>query len=90
MIIKALMELVYNLFALLTTPINIPGLPDGVADMISSALEYIRTGLMLLANWTDLGYLLTLFALVVAVDAGLLLYKLVMWVLAKIPMLGIK
>lgn len=90
MIIKALMDMIYNLFALLTTPINIPSLPEGVSEMITGSLEYIRTGLALLANWTDLGYLLTLFGIVMAVDVGILLYKLVMWVLAKIPMLGIK
>lgn len=90
MIIKALMELIYNLFAILTAPINIPGLPEDVKTMITSALEYIQMGLGLLANWTDLPYLLVLFGIVAAVDVGMLLYKLVMWVLAKIPMLGIK
>lgn len=90
MIIKGLMELIYNLFALLTAPINIPSLPDDVKSMITTALEYIQMGLGLLANWTDLSYLLVLFGIVAAVDVGMLLYKLVMWVLAKIPMLNIK
>lgn len=88
MLIEGLMNVVYTLFSLLLTPINIPSMPDGVRSFISEALEYIGLGLALLKNWTDLGYLLTLFALVLAVDAGLLLYKLVMWFLRKIPMLG--
>ncbi|MBQ8239825.1 MAG: hypothetical protein IJZ38_03145 [Bacteroides sp.] len=90
MIIKALMDLIYNLFVLLTSPISIPGLPDEVSGFISYALEYIRLGIGLLANWTDIGYLLVLFGIVVAVDVGVLLYKLVMWVIAKIPMIGIE
>lgn len=90
MIIQALLDVIYLLFEILTSPIAIPGMPDGVADMISYALDYVRGGLQLLANWTDLGYLLTLFGLVLAVDIGILLYKLVMWVIAKIPMLGVE
>lgn len=90
MIIQALLDVIYLLFEILTSPIAIPGMPDGVADMISYALDYVRSGLQLLANWTDLGYLLTLFGLVLAVDIGILLYKLVMWVIAKIPMLGVE
>lgn len=90
MIIQGLLDVVYTLISLLTSPINIPSMPDGVQNFISEALEYIRLGLGLLVNWTDLGYLLTLFGLVLAVDVGLLLYKAVMWFLRKIPMLGIK
>lgn len=90
MIISGLLDVVYSLFSLLLSPINIPAMPEGVREFISEALEYIRLGLGLLYNWTDLEYLLTLFTLVVAVDVGVLLYKLVMWFIAKIPMLGIK
>lgn len=88
MIIEALMQVVYRLFAILTTPINIPSLPDGVKTIMSDVLGYLETGMALLANYTDLEYLLVLFGLIIAVDVGILLYKLVMWILRKIPMLG--
>lgn len=90
MIIEALMNVVYTLVSLLTLPINIPSMPEDVRTFISEALEYIRMGLGLLLNWTDLGYLLILFGLVLAVDVGILVYKAVMWFLRKIPMLGIE
>ena len=90
MIIELLLNVVYTLVDLLTAAIDIPGMPEAVSTLIAEALEYIITGLAILANWTDLGYLLTLYSLVLAVDGGLLLYKLIMWFLRKIPMLGIE
>ena len=90
MIIELLLNVVYTLVDLLTAAIDIPGMPEAVSTLIAEALEYIITGLAILANWTDLGYLLTLYSLDLAVDGGLLLYKLIMWFLRKIPMLGIE
>lgn len=88
MIIEALMQLVFNLFALLTLPISIPSLPEEVSVVIESFLEYLQTGILLFAAYFDIGYLMLLFGIVVAVDVGVLLYKFVMWILRKIPMLG--
>lgn len=90
MIIEGLLNVVYSLFALLLSPINIPAMPEEVRSFISDALGYIKLGIGLLANWTDLEYLLALFALVLAVDVGILLYKAIMWFIKKIPMLGIE
>lgn len=90
MIIEALMNLVYYLFEFLTLPISIPGLPEGVRDVITGALDFISVGIALAANYFDIGYLVTLFGLILAVDAGMLVYKFVMWVIKKIPMIGIE
>lgn len=90
MIIEALMNVVYALFELLTLPISIPGLPEGVRDVVAGALDFISVGVALLANYCDIGYLVTLFGVILAVDAGMLIYKLVMWIIKKIPMIGIQ
>lgn len=89
MIIEALMQVVYLIFAALTSVISIPALPEGVTSFMSEFLLYLQMGLGLLANYCDLGYLLTLFGVVVAVDVGIMLYKFVMWIIRKIPMLGL-
>lgn len=89
MIIKALIDIIYNVFSLLTTPINIPSMPEGVQDALNSFLEWMTVGLQLLANYTHLGYLVSLFGIVIAVDLGITIYKLVMWVLRKIPVIGV-
>ena len=82
--------MVYTLFSLLTAVVDIPSMPEEIQEIILHVIDYISTGISLLANWTHLGYLLMLFGVVVAVDAGIMLYKLIMWFVRKIPMLGIE
>lgn len=90
MIIKLLIDLIYAVFSVLTAPINIPDLPTEVSSIVNSALEYIGLGIGLISNYTHLSYLLVLFGVVIAVDVGLWLYKLIMYLIHKIPMLNVK
>lgn len=89
MIVEALMNLLLSVFRLLTSPINIPSMPDEVATYLANFLEYIEMGLRIVAVYTPLEYLLVLFGIIIAIDVGLAVYHFVMWVLKKIPMLGI-
>lgn len=89
MIVTTLINLIYTVFSVLTLPINIPDLPGEVNTYISTAIEYIGTGLGILSNYTHLSYLLILFGVIAAIDVGLWLYKLVMFLIKKIPMLNI-
>lgn len=88
MIIEALMTVIYNVMNTLLV-FNIPKLPDGVMEYVDTAFDYMATGAGILANYTPLGYLLTLFGVLLAVDVAIVLYHLVMWILRKIPMAGI-
>lgn len=90
MLIEKLLELIVSAFATLFGPIDIPPLPDEVHTIMAQVMEYITTGLEILGNWTHLPYLLSLFSVVVVVDAAILLYNIIMWVLKKIPMLGMQ
>ena len=90
MIIEALMQVVFVLFELLTSPISIPSLPDQVHNFLNSAMVYLEIGVGILSNYVDITYLGILVGVVLSVDAGLLIYKLVMWIIRKIPMLGIE
>lgn len=89
MIVNALIDLLYGLIDWITSGLNIPALPPEVVQVANQVTEYLVVGLKLIANYTHLDYLLVLFGIVVAVDAGLLVYKFIMWVIRKIPMLGI-
>jgi hypothetical protein len=64
MIIEGLLNVVYALFSLLTAAINIPAMPEEIQEVILQVIDYITTGIALLANWTHLGYLLVLFGVV--------------------------
>lgn len=90
MIIKALLDLLYGVFALLTTPINIPELPEQAISSISAVTQYLITGISIIGVYVDIQYLWTLFLLVISVDVGIGVYKFVMFIIRKIPMLGIK
>lgn len=90
MIIEGLIRVLLNVFSILTAPIDIPNMPAGVQTALSTALEYMSAGFGIVGQFTNLGYLLVLFGLILAVDVGVLIYKMVMWVLKKIPFLGIE
>lgn len=89
MIVNALIDLLYGLIDWITSGLNIPELPPEVMTVAAQVTQYLVAGLKILANYTHLDYLLVLFGVVVAVDAGMLVYKFIMWIIRKIPMLGI-
>lgn len=88
MIVKALIGMLSGLIEWITAGLNIPGLPPEVAQVAAQVTQYLVTGLQIVANFTHLDYLLVLFGVVIAVDAGMLVYKFIMWIIKKIPMLG--
>lgn len=90
MIVELLLSFAFILLGLLTAPINLPSMPDGVLGVITTYTQYLVDGLTILNCYVDLQYLLTLFGLIVLVDVALLLYKAVMWFVKKIPMINIK
>lgn len=90
MIVNFLIDMLMGLIDFLTSGLNIPALPPEVMEIAASVTQYIVMGLQFIANYTHLDYLLTLFGIVAAIDGSLLVYKFIMWVLRKIPMLGIE
>lgn len=88
MIIELLLSALYNVFSLLTTPMNIPQLPENATQYITEFFGYLETGAGILANYTHFAYIMSLFGIIIAVDVGIKLYHFVMWVIRKIPMAG--
>lgn len=69
--------------------IELPKLPNDVFSYIDTIFSYMATGAGILANYAPLGYLLVLFGVILAIDAGIQIYHFVMWIIKKIPVLGI-
>lgn len=90
MIIKLLLDLIYTVVNVLTVPINIPAFPSEVIGYLDTAFQYIGVGMGILAQYTHINYLMTLFGVIFAIDVGVKLYNLIMFILKKIPMLNIK
>lgn len=88
MIIEMLLSALYNIFKVLTLPINIPDFPPEATTYIEQFFSYLEMGAGILANYTPFAYLMVLFGVLIAVDIGIMLYHFVMWIIRKIPMAG--
>lgn len=88
MIIELFLELIFKIFSLLTSVINIPQLPSSVDGYLSGAFQYIDTGIRFLGNFLPLEYFSVLFGIIIAIDVGVAVYHFVMWIIRKIPMAG--
>lgn len=89
MIIKMLLDALYSVFSVLTTPIDIPDLPPEALNYVDQFFSYLTMGAGILANYSPFIYIMVLFGVIVAADVGILLYHFVMWVIRKIPFTGI-
>lgn len=90
MIVSALLSLVIWFLSLLFAPLTLLAFPQSVASVFMDGLGLILQGLRVLGAYTHLSYLLILFGVVAAFDAAVWLYKIIIWVLRKIPFLNIK
>lgn len=89
MLIILLLNSIYTLFALLLSPVSIPSMPEDAITLAGNIGEYISMGTGILSVYTDLGYLISLFSLVLIVDGIIMIYRLVMWVIRKIPLINV-
>jgi len=88
-LIELLLGLIYRLLDILLI-FEIPPLPLEASTYINTLFNHLVSGASILANYTPLSYLLTLFGIIVAVDVGINIYKFVMWIIKKIPFLGVE
>lgn len=87
--IKIIMGFVSWVLSPIINLLDFPAIPAGVAGLFEQVFEYMRSG-MVIINWLCPINLITpaidVFLAVFLIEHG---YKLVMWVLRKIPMFGI-
>ena len=88
-LIDGLIDLVFGLVSLILSAFDIPEFPPELMQVVNSLSQYIQMGIAILSNYCHMSYLLALFGIVLAVDVAILGYRFVMWILRKIPMLGI-
>lgn len=90
MIIETLLNAIFSIFEKVFSVINIPGMPDGMSEQVvsffSDALNYAGSLISLFIPWSQVK---VFFPILIVILSSEEIYKLVMWVLKKIPMLGI-
>ena len=92
MIISSLLTLIYNVLNFLLI-FSIPSLPATITTILGQVTDYLVLGLQIIRTFigaTAFSVLGVCLMLVIAANAAYMVYSLVMWVLAKIPFLGVK
>lgn len=89
MIIEALMNVIYTVLDTLMV-FELPSLPEEVFGFMADATSYLTSGVGILANYVHFPYLVVLFGTIALYDALLLGWRAIMWILRKIPFLGIE
>ena len=88
MIIKLLFSLITGIIGII--PFEIPSFPIDVASYLETFKGYIFQGIGFIKFFLPWSYCVLLLKIVLGIIIALELYKFVMWILRKIPMLGMK
>ncbi len=88
--IKLLKKLVSLILSPLIALIDFPVVPDGLNEYIDKFLGYLRGGMAFISYFLPMTLVRTLITFVIACEIFIFSYHIVMWILRKIPMLGIK
>lgn len=89
MILEWLLDAVYALLQALSMDFSIPALDPQVYTAVNSVLDVLISGVRILMAYFDIRYLAILLFAFISFEAGIYFYRLLMWVLNKIPFLDI-
>ena len=94
MIIKKLLDLCLSLLTSLLSGVEgVPDIPEGLLSIIQTALQYILSGIDLLAMFlgeTAVSFMGVCLDIIIAANLFYFGYSAIMWFVKKIPFLGIK
>lgn len=90
MIIESVLNLFSSALKLIFGWITLPSLPAEIETIISQLMDYLETGMVFIFLFFDMNLIRILLPLVLVVANFDKAYKLAMFVLRKIPFLGIK
>lgn len=90
MIVNALLDFVVWIFSnVILEGIELFDVPETIAIHIAEFIGYLATGCRILAAYTDFEYLLTLLGLSIIVSTFFNAYKVIRWLIRKIPFINI-
>lgn len=90
MIIYNLANFILNIMIALFNGLEIPPFPDPVAEGLQFIFDLFSVGFSILGVFFDMSYIVILFELVIGIEFIFLTYNSVMFIIKKIPFLGIK
>lgn len=90
MIIKGLFELVYTLMSVVLAPFSLPQLPEGIQTIFDEVLGYMTGAVGLLTVFVRPTTLKLLIPAVIVVINAEHIWNGIIWILKKIPFVGIE
>lgn len=84
MILTGLLTLIYYMVLLLTSPLRLlddVSVESGFGSSIATAGGYINN----INNFFPISTLMTIFLIILGIELGIAVYKLIMWLLRRIP-----
>lgn len=90
MIIKGLLELIFSLLQIIFSPINIAPLPDGIQKILDEFVDWILAGYTLLDVIIDMSVVKYLIPIVIVVANLDKVWSFIMFILRKIPFIGVE
>lgn len=88
--IKLLKKLVSLILSPLIALIDFPAIPTGLAEYTDQFITYIKSGMGFISYFLPMSLVNALLTFVVACELFMFGYRVVMWILKKIPMLGVE
>lgn len=90
MIIKGLFELVFGLLKIVFAPINLPDLPEVVQSVVDKFIDLITSVIGIVGIFVDMEVLKVLIPVVIVIANLDKVWNMIMFILRKIPFLGIE
>lgn len=90
MIVKGLCELVYSLLAIVFSPVQLPQMPEGVQNVFDELLEVLKGSVGLASVFLDFNVVKWLIPVVLVVANFEKVWNMIIFILRKIPFLGIE
>lgn len=90
MIVRGLFDLVYGLLSIVLAPFSLPALPDGIQSIFDTVLTYLTGSVGLLCQFVRPNTLKLLIPAVIIVINMEHLWNAIIWILKKLPFVGIE
>lgn len=90
MIVKGLLDLLYNLLDLVLSPFSLPALPEGVQTIFDQVVGYMTGAVGLLTIFVRPTTLQLLIPAVIVVINAEHIWNGILWILKKLPFVGIE
>jgi len=90
MIIEGLLDLIYGILEGLLGSSGIPSMPSDIISLLDIMEEYFLSAVSLIGIFVNWGVVVSLLYIVLSIIAFDWTYKILMWVLRKIPLASIE